>query len=47
MRETNKALKKNREHVETMQEIRSKLKGATRYSKIDLKSGFHQLYLEE
>ena len=47
MRETNKALKKTNEHVETMQEIRNKLKGETRYSKMDLKNGSHQLYLEE
>ena len=43
MREPNKALKRTKAHVETLQEIRHKLQGGTRYSEMDLRHGFHQL----
>ena len=47
MRAANKALKQTKVHVETIKEIRHKLKGATRYSEMDLSHGFHQLPLAE
>ena len=45
MREANKALKRTAHHVETIQEIQHLLKGATRYSEMDLSHGFHQIAL--
>ena len=36
MREANKALHRTKRHVETIQEIRHKLQGATRFSEMDM-----------
>jgi hypothetical protein len=47
MREPNKALKRTKRHVETIQEMRHKLKGATRFSEMDMGHGFHQVALAE
>ena len=47
MREPNRALHQTKVHVETLQEIRHKLKGATRFSELDLSHGFHQIPLDE
>jgi hypothetical protein len=47
MREPNKALKRTKRHVETIQEMRHKLKGATRFSEMDMGHGFHQIALAE
>ena len=47
MREPNKAIHRTQRHIETIQEIRHKLKGATRFSEIDLSHGYHQIPLEE
>ena len=47
MREPNKAILRTQRHIETVQEIRHKLKGATRFSEIDLSHGYHQVPLAE
>ena len=47
MREPNKAIHRTQKHIETIQEIRHKLKGATRFSEIDLSHGYHQIPLAE
>ena len=47
MREPNKAILRTKCHVDTIQEIRQKLKGATRFSELDLGHGFHQISLAE
>ena len=47
MREANKALLCTKRHIETVQEIRHKLKGATRFSEMDLGHGYHQIALSE
>ena len=47
MREANKALLCTKRHIETVQEIRHKLKGATRFSEMDLGHGYHQIALAE
>ena len=46
-REVNKALKRTKQHIETVQEIRHKLTGATRFSELDLGHGYHQIALDE
>ena len=46
MRQPNKALLRTPRHIETVQEIRHKLKGATRFSELDLGHGYHQIPLE-
>lgn len=47
MRAANKAIKRTKTHVETIQEIRHRLKGATRFSDMDMSHGFHQVALAE
>ena len=47
MREGNKALHRTKRHVETIQEIRHKLPGATRFSEMDMGHGYHQIGLAE
>ena len=47
MREGNKALHRIKRHVETIQEIRHKLQGATRFSEMDMGHGYHQIGLAE
>ena len=47
MREPNKALKRTKVHIETVTEIRHKLKGATRFSEMDMSHGYHQIKLAE
>ena len=47
MREANKALKHTPRHVETVQEMRHKMKGAKFFSEMDMSHGFHQLQLAE
>ena len=46
MREPNKALLCTRRHIETIQEMRHKLKGASRFSELDLGHGYHQIALD-
>ena len=46
-RDVNKALKRTKQHIETVQEIRHKLTGATRFSELDLGHGYHQIALDE
>ena len=46
MREPNKALLRTPQHIETLQEIRHLLKGANRFSEIDLSHGYHQIALD-
>ena len=46
-REVNKALKRTKQHIETVQEIRHKLTGATRFSELDLGHGYHQIALDD
>ena len=47
MREANKALLRTKSHIDTIQEIRHKLRGATRFSELDLGHGYHQVALSE
>ena len=47
MREANKAIKRTRHVIPTIDEIRHELNGSTVYSKLDLNKGFHQLELDE
>ena len=47
MRAANKALQPNKRHVVTVQEMRHRLKGATRFSEMDMTHGFHQIKLDE
>ena len=47
MRNPNRALKSTTQHIETVQEIRHKLEGATRFSEVDLRDAYHQLGLNE
>ena len=47
MREANRALHTTRKHVLTVQEMRHQLKGATRFSEMDMRHGFHQVGLAE
>ena len=47
MREANVAIKRTRHVTPTLDELVSELKGATVFSKIDLRSGYHQLRLHE
>ncbi|KAJ3659377.1 hypothetical protein Zmor_011067 [Zophobas morio] len=47
MREANKAILRERHPTPTIEEIFAQLNGATVFSKIDLKDGYHQLTLEE
>ena len=46
-REVNRALKRTKQHIETVQEIRHKLTGAMRFSELDLGHGYHQISLDE
>ena len=45
MREANKAIKRTRHTIPTIEEIRHRLNGAKYYTKIDLKNAYHQLEL--
>ena len=45
MREANKAIKRVRHVIPTIDEIRHRFNGATYFSKIDLKNAYHQLEL--
>ena len=47
MREANKALHHTPRHVETIQEIRHKLKGAKYFAELDMSHGYHQVSLAE
>lgn len=47
MREANKAIVRERHVLPTVEELIHDLNGATIFSKLDLKSGYHQLELEE
>ena len=47
MRNPNEALKSTTQHIETIQEIRHKLEGATVFSEMDLRHGYHQIALAE
>ena len=47
MRETNKAIHRTKRHVATIQEIRHKLQGATRFSEMGMGHGYHQIGLAE
>ena len=47
MRDANKAIKRTRHVTPTLEELVSDLSGATVFSKIDLRSGYHQLKLKE
>ncbi len=47
VREANTALHRTKRHVETIQEIRHKLQGATRFSEMDVGHGYHQIALAE
>ena len=48
MRNPNKALEDyTKQHIETIQEMRHKLQGATRFSEMDLSHGYHQVALAE
>ena len=47
MRRANKAIVRERHPIPTLQEVLYDLNGATVFSKIDLKWGFHQIELEE
>lgn len=48
MKNANKALKQHiNQHIETIEEIRHKLRGATRFSEMDLSHGYHQIALSE
>ena len=47
MREPNKAILRTQRHIETVQEMRHNLKGACRFSELDLGHGYHQIALAE
>ena len=47
MRAPNKAISRTKCHIETIQEVRHRLKGATRFSELDLGHGYHQIALKE
>ena len=47
MRRANEAIVQERHPIPTIEEILYDLNGATVFSKLDLKSGFHQIELEE
>ncbi|XP_033118512.1 uncharacterized protein K02A2.6-like [Anneissia japonica] len=47
MRQVNKAILRERHPIPTLDDIVSDLNGATVYSKLDLRSGYHQLHLHE
>ena len=47
MRQANRAIKRTRYVIPTIDEIRHKLNGAKWFSKVDLRNGYHQLELEE
>ncbi|XP_033121317.1 uncharacterized protein K02A2.6-like [Anneissia japonica] len=47
MRQVNKAILRERHPIPTLDDIVSDLNGATVYSKLDLRSGYHQLPLHE
>ncbi|CAB3979614.1 Hypothetical predicted protein, partial [Paramuricea clavata] len=47
MRQANKAIERELHPILTIEEVLYELNGSTVYSKLDLKSGFHQVELEE
>ena len=47
MRNANDAIKSTTQHIETVQEIRHKLEGATRFTEVDLRDAYHQISLDE
>ena len=47
MRNPNKAIKRTRHVIPTIEELRSDMDGATVFSKVDLNSSYHQLKLHE
>lgn len=47
MQQPNRAIKRTKTHVQTVQEMRHMLKKATRFSELDMKHGFHQVALAE
>ena len=46
-RQANIAIKRERHPIPTVDELMENMAGATKYSKIDLKSGYHQIPLEK
>lgn len=46
-RQANNAIKRERHPIPTVEELMENMDGATRYSKIDLKAGYHQIPLEK
>ena len=47
MREPNKALKRTKQHSDTVKEVRHLLKNAVRFSEMDMSHGYHQIALSE
>ena len=45
MRQANKAIQRTRHVIPTLEELRHKMHGANRFSKLDLKHGYHLLEL--
>ena len=45
MRQANKAIRRTRHLIPTLEELRHQMNGANKFSKLDLKNGFHQLEL--
>ena len=46
MREPNRALKRTKTHIPSVGELRHKLKGAVRFSELDMTHGYHQIALD-
>ena len=46
-RQANIAIQRERHPIPTVDELMENMAGATKYSKIDLKSGYHQIPLEK
>jgi hypothetical protein len=46
-RQLNKAMIKNQYHLPRIEDWFDQMKGAMMFSKIDLRSGYHQLWIEE
>ena len=43
-RQANKAVKRERHPIPTVKELMDNMDGAVKYSKVDLKAGYHQIY---
>ena len=46
-RQANNAIKRERHPIPTVEELMENMDGATRYSKVDLKAGYHQIPLDK